>query len=82
MLDLLPIHLLVVVMVVVVVVMAVPVMLVVMMTMVMMLLVQRCCISAAGADDRQRDGQGKSQAEGRQERLLHDFGSFSVRTAL
>ena len=63
------------------VVVVMPVMLVVMTMMVVMLLVQRRCIGAAGADDRQRDSQGESQAEGRQERLLHDFGSFSARTA-
>jgi len=68
-------------MMVVVVMPVMPVMLVVMTMMVMMLLVQRCCIGAAGTDDRQRDSQGESQAEGRQERLLHDFGSFSARTA-
>ena len=64
-------------MMVMVVVMAVmPVMLVVVVMMMVMLLVQRCCISTAGADDRQRDSQGKSQPESRQERLLHDFVPF------
>ncbi|ESX94686.1 hypothetical protein X755_23605 [Mesorhizobium sp. LNJC405B00] len=76
--GLLGLHLLVVV-VVVVMVMVMAVMLVVMMMMVVMLLVQRCCVGAAGADERQRDSQGKSQPESRQEGLLHDFVSFSAR---
>ncbi|ESX01675.1 hypothetical protein X769_20210 [Mesorhizobium sp. LSJC268A00] len=63
---------------VVVVVMVMAVMLVVMMMMVVMLLVQRCCVGAAGADEGQRDSQGKSQPESRQEGLLHDFVSFSA----
>ncbi|ESW69216.1 hypothetical protein X771_08605 [Mesorhizobium sp. LSJC277A00] len=74
--GLLGLHL--VVVVVVVVVMVTAVMLVVMMMMVM-LLVQRCCVGAAGADEGQRDSQGKSQPESRQEGLLHDFVSFSAR---
>ncbi|MES0006637.1 hypothetical protein NKJ64_15895, partial [Mesorhizobium sp. M0062] len=72
-------HLLVGVVGVVWVVMVMAVMLVVMMMMVVMLLVQRCCVGAAGADERQRDSQGKSQPESRQEGLLHDFVSFSAR---
>jgi uncharacterized membrane protein len=63
---------------VVVVMMAVMplVVLVVMMMVVVMLLVHRGCVGAADADERQRDSQGKSQPESRQEGLLHDFGSF------
>ena len=66
---------------VVVVMMAVMplVMLVVMMMVVVMLLRHRSCVRAAGADNRQRDSQGESEPESRQEGLLHDFVSFSAR---
>jgi len=64
---------------VVVVMMAVMLVEPVVMMMMVMLLRHRSCVGAAGADDRQRDSQGKSQPESRQEGLLHDFVSFSAR---
>jgi len=66
-----------VVMVVVVMMAVMPlVVLVVMMMVVVMLLRHRSCVRAAGADDRQRDSQGESEPESRQEGLLHDFVPF------